>query len=287
MTTIGITGAAGALGRRTTQYVLESHPADQVVLFSRSPDALADAGATTRFADFDQPGGLADAFSGVDVLLLISTDAVGRRRAQHEAAIAAAAKAGVTRLVYTSMPNADRDFPARLRPLSDDHVATERALHAAGPAWTILRNALYLEAVGSGWAQAVTTGSLVTNNGTGRHAPVTRDDCAAAAAAALLGDGHDAKCYDVAGARLLDDRAVAAALGERHGRPVDVATVSDEAYRDGLVAAGLPDELADVLTGFGETIRAGLLETPLGDFEALTGRPPVTIEEFLAGDRSG
>jgi NAD(P)H dehydrogenase (quinone) len=287
MTTIGITGAAGALGRRTAEYVLESHDADHVVLFSRSPDALANAGASARFADFDQPDGLVDAFGGVDVLLLISTDAVGRRRAQHEAAITAAAKAGVTRLVYTSMSNADSVFPARIRPLSDDHVATERALREAGPAWTILRNALYLEAAGTGWPQAVASGSLVTNNGTGRHAPVTRDDCAAAAAAVLLGDGHDFTCYDVAGARLLDDRAIATALGERHGRPVDVATVADEDYRDGLVAAGLPAEVADVLTGFGETIRAGLFETPLGDFEALTGRPPVTIEEFLAGDQSG
>jgi len=287
MTTIGITGATGALGRRTTEYVLASHPADQVVLLSRSPDALADAGASTRFADFDQPDGLADAFSGVDVLLLISTDAVGRRRTQHEAAIAAAATVGVTRVVYTSMANADSDFPARLLALSDDHVATERALREAGPGWTILRNALYFEAAGTGWAQAVATGSLVTNNGTGRYAPVTRDDCAAAAAAVLLGDGHDGKCYDIAGARLLDDCAIATALGERHGHPVDVATVSDEAYRDGLVAAGLPAEVADVLTGFGETIRAGLFETPLGDFEALTGRLPVAIEEFLAGDRLG
>jgi NAD(P)H dehydrogenase (quinone) len=42
-----------------------------------------------------------------------------------------------------------------------------------------------------------------------------------------------------------------------------------------------------VPTGFGEAIRAGLLETPVGDFESLTGRRPVTIEEFLAKDRKG
>jgi NAD(P)H dehydrogenase (quinone) len=54
-----------------------------------------------------------------------------------------------------------------------------------------------------------------------------------------------------------------------------------------LVATGLPAELAGLLTGFGESIRAGLLETPLGDFEALTGRPPVAIEEFLDRDAAG
>ena len=279
MTTIGITGAAGQLGRRTTEYVLRSHSAEEVVLFSRSPEGLYAQG---RFADFDQPESLTGAFAGVDVLLLISTDAVGRRRAQHEAAIAAAAAAGVSRIVYTSMPNANNDFPARLRPLADDHLATEAALQTAGPAWTVLRNALYFEAIGAGCAHAVEQGALANNNGDGRHAPISRDDCAAAAAAALLGDGHDDAVYEIAGARLLDNRAIAAALADRHGSAVDVGTVSDADFEAGLVAAGLPTELAGVLTGFGESIRAGLLETPLGDFEKLTGRAPAGIEEYLA-----
>ena len=225
MTTIGITGAAGSLGGRTAQYLLAAHPADDVVLYSRSPESLTeftDAGVSTRHADFDQPESLTAGFDGVDVLLLISTDAVGRRRAQHEAAITAAAAAGVGRIVYTSMPNADGIFPEQLRPLSDDHIATEKALRQAGPTWTILRNALYLDAIGAGWTQAAATGSLITNNGDGRHAPITRDDCAAAAAAVLTGDGHDNVVYDIAGAQLVDDAAVAAALTARYGRPVDV-----------------------------------------------------------------
>jgi NAD(P)H dehydrogenase (quinone) len=294
MTTIGITGAAGQLGRRTVDYVLRSHPAQELVLFSRTPSALSglsgvsgDAGVATRFVDFDQPHTLTGAFDGVEVLLLISTDAVGRRRTQHEAAISAAADAGVGRIVYTSMPNADADFPARARPLADDHAATELALRKAGPAWTVLRNALYFEAISGGWPQAVAGGALATNNGDGRHAPVARDDCAAAAAAVLLGDGHDGVAYDIAGPRLLDDRAIADALTQRHGRRVDVVGVSDEAYRDALVDNGLPAEMAELLTGFGESIRAGLLETPLGDVETLTGRPPVAIAEFLAGDAAG
>jgi NAD(P)H dehydrogenase (quinone) len=221
-----------------------------VVLFSRSREGLPGA----RFADFDRPDSLTDAFTGVDVLLLISTDAVGRRRAQHKAAITAAAAAGVSRIVYTSMPNADSTFPARLRPLSDDHWATEVALQKAGPAWTVLRNSLYFEATGAGWAHAAEQGALVTNNGDGRRAPVTRDD-----------------------------QAIATALAGRYGRSVEVGTVADADYEAGLIAAGLPEELAGVLTGFGESIRAGLLETPLGDFEKLTGRPPVSIEEYLAG----
>lgn len=286
MTTIGITGAAGSLGGRTAQYLLAAHPADDVVLYSRSPESLTeftDAGVSTRHADFDQPESLTAGFDGVDVLLLISTDAVGRRRAQHEAAITAAAAAGVGRIVYTSMPNADGIFPEQLRPLSDDHIATEKALRQAGPTWTILRNALYLDAIGAGWTQAAATGSLITNNGDGRHAPITRDDCAAAAAAVLTGDGHDNVVYDIAGAQLVDDAAVAAALTARYGRRVDVVAVNDDQYAEGLLAAGLPREVIGVLVGFGASIRAGLLETPLGDTDTLIGRSPIALANFLAG----
>lgn len=289
MTVIGITGASGGLGRRTAQHVLQAHPPSQVVLFSRTPASLAEftaAGARVRHADFNQPDSLVESFR-VDVLLLISTDTVGHRRPQQEAAISAAAAAGVDRIAYTSTANADKNFPARLRPLSDDHAATEEALRRAGPSWTMLRNALYLEAISGGWAQAAATGKLVTNNGSGRHAPVSRDDCAAAAAAVLLGDGHDNTIYDIAGERLLDDAAVAPVLATHHGRPVEVLPVTDDDFEKGLLAAGLPAELASLLTGFGASIRAGLMETPLGDTDKLIGRSATSIEQFLATNRNG
>jgi NAD(P)H dehydrogenase (quinone) len=260
------------------------------VLFSRTPAALAEyttAGATVRHADFNQADSLVESFRGVDVLLLISTDAVGHRSPQQEAAIKAAAAAGVNRIAYTSTANADKTFPPKMRPLSDDHAATEEALGGAGPSWTILRNAFYLEAIAGAWAQAAATGKLVTNNGSGYHAAVARDDCAAAAAAVLLTDGHDDTLYDIAGQRLLDDTAIAAALATHHGRRVDVVSVTDDDYEKGLLAAGLPPELASLLTGFGASIRAGLMDTPLGDTDKLIGRAPTSIEQFLATNQDG
>jgi len=285
MTTIGITGASGALGRRTAEYVLKAHPAGDLVLFSRSPDALvdfADAGVTVRAADFDRPDSLAEGFAGIDVLLLVSTDALERRTAQQLVAVAAAAGAGVKRIVYTSLPNAGSDFSARLRPLSDGHAATEEALRTAGPSWTILRNALYFENNVGSWAQAVSTGRLVTNHGAGKHAPVSRDDCAAAAAAVLVGDGHDNAVYEIGGPRLVDDDAIAAVLAERRGAPVEVVHVDDEQYLGALTASGVPAEVAGVLTGLGEAIRTGLLETPIGDTERVIGRPPADVAAVQA-----
>ncbi|MFA5710107.1 NAD(P)H-binding protein [Mycolicibacterium sp.] len=286
MTTLGITGAGGELGRAATDHVLRADPDTDLVLLTRNPDALAGnrpAGSVRiRQADFDAPEELPAAFDGIDVLLLISTDAVGRRAEQHRAAIAAAAKAGVGRVVYTSATNPHVEHPAELAPLMRDHAETEVALQAAGMSWTILRNALYLDALAPAWAQSAATGTLVSNNGTGRHAPVARDDCAAAAAAVLTTAGHDKATYNVAGARLIDDEASAALLSKAYGRTVEVVPVSDQQYAAGLQEAGLPPAVAGPIVGFGASIRGGLLEAPLGDTEKLIGRAPISIEAFLS-----
>ncbi|CAE6780418.1 NAD(P)H-binding protein [Xanthomonas arboricola] len=95
-----VTGAAGQLGRRVVEILLERN-ITSIVATTRTPSKLADLaarGVEVRAADFDKPETLATAFAGVDRLLLISTDAIyvpGRRLAQHKAAIAAAEKAGV------------------------------------------------------------------------------------------------------------------------------------------------------------------------------------------------
>ena len=56
---IVITGASGHLGRRTAELLIEQVDPKEVVLASRTPDAVADLGAgEVRFADFNDPGSL-------------------------------------------------------------------------------------------------------------------------------------------------------------------------------------------------------------------------------------
>jgi NAD(P)H dehydrogenase (quinone) len=285
MTVIGITGASGAMGRRTTEYVLDKHPAKDVVLFTRAPELLAefaDKGVRTRQSDFDLPETLVQDYTGVDVLLLISTTDMGRRTQQQASAIRAAADAGVSRIVYTSMPNPFAEFPQRLAVLAQEHADTERALQCAGPAWTVLRNAMYFEALSLQLGDAGSAGTMYSNRGAGRHAPVWRDDCAAAAAAVLLGDGHDNAVYDITGPQILDDQAIADILAGQFHRDVTVNSVTDEQWAQRFAeTTGLPEPLANTITGFGEAIRAGLFETPTGDTEKLIGRPTLDLGQFL------
>src|SRR5581483_6778008 len=97
--TIGISGASGQLGRGVADKLLERVDPSELVLVTRTPEALdayAARGVSVRRGDFDEPDSLREAYRGVDRLLLISGADVGRRVAQHSAAVDAAKDAGAS-----------------------------------------------------------------------------------------------------------------------------------------------------------------------------------------------
>ncbi|TQL67767.1 NAD(P)H dehydrogenase (quinone) [Nocardioides albertanoniae] len=279
--TIAITGASGQLGRLVADQLLDVLDPAEVVLLTRDPAKLADLaerGADVRAADFGRSAELAGAFAGVDRVLLISTDVVGARVEGHRAAIAAAAKAGVRHIAYTSVPEPTADNPAGVVP---DHAATEEALRESGLAWTMLRNNLYADMQVDTVTQAATSGQLVTNLGDGGAAYVTRADCAAVAVGVLTSEGHEGKAYDVTGPHAYTAADLAALAGERSGTPVEVVQVGDDAYTAGLVAAGLPEAFAPLLTSFGAATRLGKLATVTDVVEQVGGRPATPLSALV------
>jgi NAD(P)H dehydrogenase (quinone) len=283
--TVAVTGASGNLGRKTAELLLERLTPADVVLLTRTPDRLADLtdrGVAVRRADFDERQSVVDALESVDRMLLVSADQVGRRLAQHRAAIEAAKAAGVGHVIYTSIPNPVEANPAGVVP---DHRATEEALKASGLAWTFLRNNLYAEYQIPTAAQAIAAGRLVTNLGDGRTAYVSRDDCAAAAAAVLAGTGHEGRAYDITGPDAISAADLAALASEIGGQDVAVVPVDDETLITGMTGGGLPEVVARLLTSFGTATREGFLETVSTAVEDLTGNPPRTLRDVLVAAR--
>ena len=284
-----ITGASGQLGRRTAELVLQGPGADALILVSRTPGAIADLaaqGAEVRFGDFGEPASLLEAFAGGERMLLISTTDLERRVEQHRSAIRAAAAAGVGHVVYTSVLSPQPPNPAVVAP---SHHATERALEESGLAWTFLRNSLYAEYQVPEAAGSIATGRLVHNRGQGRVAYVSREDCAAVAAAVLAGPGHAGGAYDVTGPELFGAADLAALYGHIGGRPVEAVTLDDESFVAGLVGnAEGNDHLrygAELVASFGRSIRDGYMQSCTDTVESLTGRAARTLREVLEAHR--
>jgi len=287
---VAITGASGQLGRLVAERVLAQCAPSDVILATRSPQALADfavRGAEVRRADFDDPGSLRDALADAERMLLISATDLERRVAQHRAAIAAAKAAGVRRVIYTSGSRPEPPNPAAVAP---SHYATELALAGSGLAWTVLRNSLYADYQVPEGLCAIETGVLAHTRGAGRVAYVARDDCAAAAAAVLLQDGHDGAIYDITGPQTFDAEALAALYGELGGKPVAVRPIDDATFVAGLVGSSLDGHLrygAELLASFGRAIREGFLDIRSDAVAKLTKRAPRTLHDVLAPHLSG
>lgn len=279
---IVITGASGQLGRAVVEEALRRVDPAELILVTRTPEALARyaaLGAQVRHGDFDDPATLAAAFAGGRRLLLISTDAVGSRVKQHETAIAAAVEAGVQFVAYTSMVNPVVANPAGVVP---EHKATEDALRGSGLEWALLRHSIYADLEADNLAVAAATGKLVTNTGSGRIAYVARDDCAAAAAAVVVGGDHAAMAYDITGPEPLDADDRAAIFAGLTGSPVEVVQIDDEDYAAGIAdATGLPIEAGRLYATFGQAARDGYLDKVSNTLHTLTGRPPLTLRQVL------
>jgi NAD(P)H dehydrogenase (quinone) len=282
-----VTGAAGHLGRLVAEQLLDRLPPEDVVLVTRRPQALRAfraRGADVRYGDFDDPASLPDAFAGGDRMLLISTDAIGRRVPQHRAAIDAAVAAGVGHVAFTSIVK-----PVARNPTGATAVeqgTTEAVLHRSGLEWTVLRFGSFAEIVLPPAATAIRNGQLITNNGDGRIVPVSRRDCAEAAAVVLTTDGHAGMTYDITGPEALSASDLVALYADVSGQKVKLVQLSDTMLTSVLVGIGTPMPAAWGIAAFGRAVRHGYLDVVDSAFERLTGHAPVTLREVLVAQRA-
>ena len=233
-----------------------------------------------REGDFDRPVTLVQAFAGADRLLLVSTDTFDNaaKLGQHRAAVAAAVKARVGHVVYTSITAADTNGIV----LADAHRPTEQAILASGLPYTFLRNDWYLENDLGTIAGALATGTLATSSRGGRFAPAPREDYARAAATVLATDGHEGVTYELGASASSSYADWAKALSTATGRHIAYAEVSEDQARAGLTAAGLPGPLVTMLVSFYGALARGEFDRPGEELARLSGRTPATLQDFVA-----
>src|ERR1700730_11217547 len=141
---IGVSGASGHLGRAVVSELLQRPDGHEVVAITRTPETVSGP-PQGRFGDYNRPQSLAEAYAGLDRLLIITTVAPepGRRGTQIVSAIDAAVKAGVKHIVLMSaVGTRQEEEPAR----GASYWRGEQHLIATAPAWTILRMNFYAEA---------------------------------------------------------------------------------------------------------------------------------------------
>jgi NAD(P)H dehydrogenase (quinone) len=276
---IGVSGASGKLGRGVVRELAARAQGHTIVAISRTPEKAGE-GVEGRLGDYDQPETLAQAYAGLDRLLLIPTSdqRPGKRGEQNITAIRAAIDAGVKHIVFMSAAGTrEQDEPN----IGASYWAGEQYLIKNAPRWTILRMNYYVEALAMEVASAVGQGGL-TGVAENRVAFVARDDVAAAAAGILTGEGHAGAIYNATGDKAYTGAERAALISEITGKPVGFVTVPAEALRAGMTKAGLPEGAINSWVSIQNDFANGAFDVVTGDVERLAGRAPKPLGEALA-----
>jgi NAD(P)H dehydrogenase (quinone) len=264
-----ISGASGQLGGLTVKALLaRGVPAKNLILVSRTPQTLAEyakLGASTRFGDFNKPESLAAAYAGGTRMLLISVGLGPTPRPEvHKRAIDAAVAAGVKQIAYTSYVALSMGDTSGL---GADHAATEEILKKSGAAWTMLRNSIYMQGLIPQAAKMLAEGQASVPPNESRIGYVTREDCAAAAAAVLSTPGHDNKAYNITGPDLIGVRETATAATAATGKAIKVSLADPNAKAPAR--------------GFG----GPALAVTSTDVATLTGRPATGVTAFFKANK--
>lgn len=277
---IVVTGATGKLGRHVVTELLRKMPAAEIVAAVRSPEKAADLaalGVQVRRAEYGEPETLRAAFAGAEKVLLISSNELGQRVAQHTAAITAAKEAGVKLFAYTSLLRADTSTLV----LAPEHKATEAALMASGLPYVLLRNGWYLENHTESLGPAVQHGAVMGAAGNGRFASASRADYASAAVAVLMGSGYENKVFELAGDTSYTMSDLAAAVTKQVGKSVVFRNLPAKDYAALLESFGLPTEVARMLTDADLGAERGELDSGDATLRSMIGRPTTTLADAI------
>ena len=273
----GVTGATGQLGGLVVEKLKEKGLSSSVVALVRNTEKAAELGVEAREFDYNDPAKLVDALQGVEKLILISGNELGKRAEQHANVIEAAKKSGVKWLVYTSLLRADTSSLS----LAPEHYATEKALQASGLTYTILRNGWYTENYTGSVGGAVAAGAFIGSAGNGKISSAARTDFADAAVAVITGEGHQNKTYELAGDESYTLADLAAEISKQTGKAIPYNNLPETEYAKILKSFGLPEMFAEAIASWDTGASKGDLFDESHQLSKLIGHPTTPLAETV------
>lgn len=147
---------------------------------------------------------------------------------------------------------------------------------------TVLHCAWFMQNFSEGFLfDTIGAGGLVAPGGAALEPWVDVDDIAAVSVAALTGDGHAGRAYDLTSPQALTLTDVADTLAAATGRPFHYTEVDAATYADRAAADGVPAEYVEFMTFlFAEVLGTNPMVTD--DVASVLGRPARTFAQFAS-----
>jgi NAD(P)H dehydrogenase (quinone) len=198
----------------------------------------------------------------------------------------AAREADVKSIVNMSQRSARREAKSHA---ARDHFITEQLFDWSGVPSTHLRPTFFAEWLIyqhlPGWS--VKEGVLRFPLGNGQHAPIAGEDQGRVIAGLLANPkGHEAKIYPLFGPIELDHYQIAEKLTKTLGKSFVYQPMTIPAFRVLMESGGVSSRIVQHIECVAQDYQDGIFAGTNDVVERITGRKPLTVEEFVEKHRS-
>jgi uncharacterized protein YbjT (DUF2867 family) len=284
----GAAGQLGAVGRTVTGLLLERGLPVRAMV--RREDeraaALRAAGAEVVAGDLLEPADVHRVVSGCRRIYFGMSVSAGYLEATVIMA-AVAREVGVDALVNMSQMTVSQMSIQNTTPSPQQrqHWLSEQALAWSGLPVVTIRPTVFLDGFFLRFvAPTVRERSRIELPfGRGQTSPVAAADVARVVAAVLADPGpHLGRIYELTGRRSQDMHGVAREYSDALNREVTYSDIPHEDWERELRKLGLPEHVTRHLLTMAELHRAGRYDRLADGVERITGRPAMSIREFVA-----
>ena len=274
-----VTGATGNLGSQVIHHLSKLISPKEFIVTSSSQkgvDALQERGYSARFANFNEPNTLNEAFKDVSKVLLIST-MENNRFEQHKNVIDAALQNKVKQLYYTGTAIKDIESSG-VKDLMNSHFQTEDYLMSSGLDYTILRNTMYAEALPQILSPHFINGYLSIPAGSGKIPFVLREELGEGIAKIVFEEGHKNKVYALTGSESYSVLNIVDSIVKIKNEEIIYLSISDEDYAHRLRDLGFPEFLVYLHQGTIVDVRNNQYEINDPILEKVLGRKTADLD---------
>ncbi|WP_299573141.1 SDR family oxidoreductase [uncultured Shewanella sp.] len=279
---IAITAASGQLGTAIVKALLAINPKENVIALARTPANARHLGVEVRSGDYNETLQLEQSLQSIDVLLLVSgMDAPDKRIRQHRNVIEAAKKAGVRKIVYTSVQGAEEN--TAFSPVIQSNRQTEQDVRDSGLDWVIGRNGIYIEPDIEYIDSYKKLGFITNCANDGKCGYTTRSELGFAYACMLTNDKHNSQTYNLHG-EALTQYQLADYMNQAFDTELTYKPMTVEEYQQDRIAE-LGDFIGTVIAGIYQGIQEGKANNP-SHFVQAAGRAHISWDEYFTDFKS-
>jgi uncharacterized protein YbjT (DUF2867 family) len=163
----------------------------------------------------------------------------------------------------------------------EEAQAAEQALQRSGARWTVLRCSWFMQNFSESFLlDPVREGTLALPVGGIKEPFVDAEDIADVAVAALTQPGHENKLYELTGPRAISFAEALEEIAQASGRDLRLVPVPPDAFRAGLLEAGVSQAETDLILYLFTTVLDGRNEKPVDGVRLALHREARSFEDY-------